>query len=335
MSNKSESRALRPVEPAAGTTVQDELRSIDTSLLDQLLEIGKDKARLEEYRHRATELKNKVQDAVWERVTADYEKRFDALTRQAAPLKARVRLEYRKLRSLIDRITATNAEARLEKEELEFRHAVGELPQPELEERLRTPAGILERCHSDLAALEQQKARFAEAFDSAEDLESAVPASDAPPAEDAAPIDDATSVDLTTEVQADATNVLPAARPPIHDAPHVDEGRTFMLPLAGVIVTSDDTAPVEYRLAALNYLGRSEDNQIQIARPGVSRRHALVAATASGFSVKDLQSQNGTFVNGERITERPLADGDTILIGDTRIVFRSPWPAQGAGRSAT
>lgn len=324
----SESRSLRPVKPAADSTVDEELRSIDTSLLDQLLGIGKDKARLEEFRHKAADMKGKVQDAVWERVVADYTKRSEALAQQAAPLKARVRLEYRKLRALFDRITAANGEARLEKEELEFRQAVGELAQPELDERLRAPAGILERCRTDLATLEQQKARFVEAFGSADDLETDAPAPDV----ESDAVDGAEAPDMTTELQPDMTAAM--LTPPAES--DADEGRTFLLPMAGVTVsTADDAPPTEYRLAALNYLGRSEDNQIQIARPGVSRRHAVVAATSSGFTVKDLQSQNGTFVNGERITERPLADGDTIMIGDTRIVFRSPWPAPGSAASST
>jgi pSer/pThr/pTyr-binding forkhead associated (FHA) protein len=84
----------------------------------------------------------------------------------------------------------------------------------------------------------------------------------------------------------------------------------------------------------LNYIGRSEDNQIRIAEPRASRRHALVAVFADGYTVKDLQSQNGTFVNGERITERTLADGDCIGIGDFQLIFRSPWPAPAAGAGA-
>ena len=72
----------------------------------------------------------------------------------------------------------------------------------------------------------------------------------------------------------------------------------------------------------MNTLGRSEDNQIQISTAGVSRHHAQVIATASGFVLADLKSQNGTFVNGERITEWALTDGDRVTIGDVELVYR-------------
>ena len=79
----------------------------------------------------------------------------------------------------------------------------------------------------------------------------------------------------------------------------------------------------------MNYLGRSDESHVVIARPGVSRKHALIVAGIGSFSIKDLESQNGTFVNGQRITEQSLKDGDQIVIGDTKITFRMPWPAGG------
>ena len=54
----------------------------------------------------------------------------------------------------------------------------------------------------------------------------------------------------------------------------------------------------------------------------MSRRHALIVASPSGYTIKDLKSQNGTFVNGESITECTLANGDVIWIGDAKLMFR-------------
>jgi pSer/pThr/pTyr-binding forkhead associated (FHA) protein len=111
-----------------------------------------------------------------------------------------------------------------------------------------------------------------------------------------------------------------------------DEAKTMRLPAAAVFVGTADAQPAEHRLAALNYLGRAEENQIRVTQPGVSRRHALILVTPKGYTIRDLGSQNGTFVNGSRITESALADGDTIDIGSARIIFRSPWPGASAER---
>jgi pSer/pThr/pTyr-binding forkhead associated (FHA) protein len=107
------------------------------------------------------------------------------------------------------------------------------------------------------------------------------------------------------------------------------EDRTFVLPRAALLLSVDEGEPTVHRLAAITGMGRLDDNQLQIARAGVSRHHAVIEGTPDGFRLKDLGSQNGTFLNGERVTERVLADGDRILIGDAKLVFHSPWPKPG------
>jgi DNA-binding winged helix-turn-helix (wHTH) protein len=65
-----------------------------------------------------------------------------------------------------------------------------------------------------------------------------------------------------------------------------------------------------------NVIGRGAQSVVPIDSTGVSRRHALVVVTPSGATLVDLQSTNGTFVRGERISGSvPLADGDQISVG--------------------
>jgi pSer/pThr/pTyr-binding forkhead associated (FHA) protein len=64
-------------------------------------------------------------------------------------------------------------------------------------------------------------------------------------------------------------------------------------------------------------IGRSPDNDIPIADPEVSRRHAQIVRQASGYAIVDLGSTNGTFVNEVRVTAlTPLQHGDQIRLGD-------------------
>jgi pSer/pThr/pTyr-binding forkhead associated (FHA) protein len=53
----------------------------------------------------------------------------------------------------------------------------------------------------------------------------------------------------------------------------------------------------------------------------VSRFHAAITVEPAFIVLKDLQSRNGTFVNGQRIESQALADGDTIRIGNCEIRF--------------
>lgn len=71
-------------------------------------------------------------------------------------------------------------------------------------------------------------------------------------------------------------------------------------------------------------IGKSSSNELVIAGdPTVSRAHAILEPLPAGWSIRDLGSRNGTFVNGERIlSERALRPGDEVRIGSTRIVLR-------------
>ena len=63
-------------------------------------------------------------------------------------------------------------------------------------------------------------------------------------------------------------------------------------------------------------LGRAPTNRIVVHDERASRFHAEIAATASGWSIRDLGSRNGTLVGGDPVTvERPLGPGDVITIG--------------------
>ncbi|HEX5132581.1 MAG TPA: FHA domain-containing protein [Candidatus Krumholzibacteria bacterium] len=71
-------------------------------------------------------------------------------------------------------------------------------------------------------------------------------------------------------------------------------------------------------------IGRTPDNDIVIDNLGVSRLHAVIEENQGSFTVRDCDSLNGTVVNGERVPERVLQDGDEISIGKHTISFRVP-----------
>lgn len=89
-----------------------------------------------------------------------------------------------------------------------------------------------------------------------------------------------------------------------------------------------DIAGDRYPLVgSLTTLGRDTTADIVVDDPGVSRQHSEVRVTTDGphlvTSIRDLNSTNGTFVNGERVTSRRLHDGDRVTIGRTSATFRA------------
>ena len=62
-------------------------------------------------------------------------------------------------------------------------------------------------------------------------------------------------------------------------------------------------------------IGRVEDNTFQIAEPSVSSHHCEVLLRGSDVVVRDLNSTNGTFINGEKISESVLKSGQVLRLG--------------------
>ncbi|MBN1438632.1 MAG: FHA domain-containing protein, partial [Anaerolineales bacterium] len=97
------------------------------------------------------------------------------------------------------------------------------------------------------------------------------------------------------------------------------------IPFTPKIVDQDGK---EHPISAATVIGRAPDCQIQIEQPGVSRRHAQFEISGDKVLLKDLESSNGTFVNGLRIqVPTELSDGDQIRIQDNLFTYRAPAPA--------
>ena len=70
-------------------------------------------------------------------------------------------------------------------------------------------------------------------------------------------------------------------------------------------------------------IGRKPDNDIEIDNLAVSGHHARIFKAGDWFLIEDLDSLNGTFVNGKMIKESPLKNGDEILVGKHVLEFLS------------
>jgi pSer/pThr/pTyr-binding forkhead associated (FHA) protein len=115
-----------------------------------------------------------------------------------------------------------------------------------------------------------------------------------------------TTQSLTVEevaAEADATDVEPSGSSLVVRAGGGREGERFL-------VRSGRTG-----------VGRSPDCEIFLDDVTVSRRHAEIVGEAAAFTIHDLGSLNGTFVNRKRIETSPLEDDDEVQIGKYRLTF--------------
>src|SRR5262245_4814375 len=81
-------------------------------------------------------------------------------------------------------------------------------------------------------------------------------------------------------------------------------------------------------------IGRVEDNTFPITEPSVSSHHCEIALRGSDVVVKDLNSTNGTFINGEKVTEQVLKPGQILRLGQIELRLETDAPAPAAPSKA-
>src|SRR6185503_14890901 len=90
---------------------------------------------------------------------------------------------------------------------------------------------------------------------------------------------------------------------------------------------------VQELVSGVYRIGRYEGNDLTFDNPYISRYHAEIIVRGTAYQIRDLGSTSGTFVNGERIKQRNLRDGDSIRLGRGRgieLIFSHGALAEGA-----
>src|SRR5262252_10908139 len=79
----------------------------------------------------------------------------------------------------------------------------------------------------------------------------------------------------------------------------------------------------DFTLGEKTTLGRHPNNAMRLLDREVSKEHAVIQRVSGSYVLRDLDSSNGTFVNGRRIRELKLRDGDELVLGNCRLVFHA------------
>lgn len=92
---------------------------------------------------------------------------------------------------------------------------------------------------------------------------------------------------------------------------------------AYLLVETSGAPSVRFDLGApLISIGRASDNDVIVDDAMVSRHHCQLKLQHGAYSLADLGSRNGSFVNGQAVSEIALGPGDQIRIGETRLEFQ-------------
>lgn len=90
-----------------------------------------------------------------------------------------------------------------------------------------------------------------------------------------------------------------------------------------LLIDRDDTVTETFPLIRkLTHVGRSRRNHVRLKDPLVSTKHLSISVSGNTCVINDLDSSNGSFINGERLTGgRVLKDGDEVMLGKTILRF--------------
>jgi hypothetical protein len=91
---------------------------------------------------------------------------------------------------------------------------------------------------------------------------------------------------------------------------------------AKLICIEGDLQPAEIELGENTSIGRSPSNDVVLKEAKVSRQHAAIHLVRGQHVIVDLKSSNGVLVNSEKVEEHTLEDGDEIVIGSFRLLYR-------------
>src|SRR5437764_14284822 len=106
-------------------------------------------------------------------------------------------------------------------------------------------------------------------------------------------------------------------------------------PMARLVLVSEGVTGRTFELKVeKTTVGRVEDNTFQIPETSVSSHHAEILLRGNDVVIKDLNSTNGTFINGEKVTESVLKPGQILRLGQIEMRLETDAGPAGAPAAA-
>ncbi|HPW45335.1 MAG TPA: FHA domain-containing protein [bacterium] len=302
---------------------------------------------------RIEEHKGQVTEKVYERVRKDYEERLASSTDSLLEKKEEIDKELSILESTRSKINGQLAEHKHKLEEVNFRNTLGEFAENEFREASKAEQEKIRKFETVLAAVESNISRYQSIFEDDDGL--FVKQEESHPEEEISEFSedpmisaireaDTTSPSTELDRETDAVNLLlseepqddyfsaESSEPESREPDQTEESSTIKAPIEEIIggrsphprilVISGEMSGTAYPLKGIVSFGRAESNTVTLRDSKCSRQHAQIQQHGNEFVVEDLNSSNGTFVNGERVSEHVLSNGDEIQIGDTLMQFQ-------------
>ncbi|MBI2342880.1 MAG: FHA domain-containing protein [Deltaproteobacteria bacterium] len=310
---------------------------INQALLQEANRLKEERRVIRERLERVEANRAEVSTNVYARVRADYQRKLEEANAALLSKKGEIDKELATLYEARTKVRSQVTQYTEEIEELKFRKTLGEFSGKEFEDRSTQVSEKLAKFEALLAAVNGNIERYEKLFADEADLlpEGPRPLTQTP--------DEISLQEALDDVESVRTPTADAAtRPPREKEDlHVDPARTTRRFQTADLDSDTDVGPgrhaqggpvlaliegkgegTVFPLATETSIGRGSDNRITLKEAKVSRQHALIRKQDGEWFVIDLQSSNGVFLNGARVTEAELQLGDQLQIGDFLLEFR-------------
>lgn len=285
---------------------------LNEALLKEAEEIKGERRTLKERLEKLDQSAQGVSSSVYQKVRSDYLERLKASLNRLSSLKDQLDREEK---GLIEKKELVEANIRFHREKMEesrLRQELGEFTAEEHEALIEKEDKEISRLEGALKVLEEGLDRHRQILEG----EEITPAPAAP-----------TRVTKPTEVQAKPPEVQKAVQKNVKDVSETLSQKTsrIVLPEAKIpqiLVWENGKVIQTVPLDKTIVIGRSPASDIVLKEAKVSRKHAEIQCAGGRYVLLDLESSNGTFVAGRRVTEYSLQPDDEITIGNTKMVFK-------------
>jgi hypothetical protein len=300
--------------------INQELLASATQLKEQWKVIKDRLEKIEEH-------KEKVSPPVYQRVRSDYEKKLKEITDTVLEKKRTIDRELVTLYETQKRIAAQLETHRHTLEEIKFRNVLGEFSEEEYQRKAKDEQDKINKFETILSAVNTNISRYEDLFH--EEIE-VLPSEEEPQEKEAASEEAIPASEEFYEGLGGADYFTTGeVTTPGEEAPEIfitektKPGRHAASEKTRVVIISGDDAGATYPIKESVSFGRAESNTVVLRDAKVSRQHAKIVKQGEEYVLVDLNSSNGTFVNGERIEEHVLANNDEFQIGDTVLQFQA------------
>lgn len=324
--------------------------ALNEGLLAEAESLKVERKTLKERMEKLEETRSAVSDAVYQRVRSDYNAKIQQSTERMVALRRSLEIEEKKL---FEKRLIVEANIKFHKEKIEesaLRHALGEFSSTDHESLMSSEAQEIARLEVALAKLTEGLGRHRQIFEGEELPQSPVPrpaplpqpveraAPPPPPQRQAPPTPQPAPVDDFELEHSPPPRVVGEHTDKIRLEGHTDRTEIDEEPSAVSqssklssekprnaceLIVLENGKPIQsVPLDRTIQIGRSPSNDVVLKEPKVSRKHAEIQYVGGRYVLMDLESSNGTYVGGKRVSEQVLQPNDEITIGNTKMMFK-------------